>query len=231
MTLRCARLGVVAAWGVLLPGCAHGAADAEPEARPIMAVAAERPVCGWETLAADMPRVVVSQGGPGEPAHPGASVLVVTGDDEASYGAVKQALAPAASTLVRVKVVVEERWLLPVTHRRPVHPHPPAQAERWVSMVGKRKITRSRQVPAQRFADLRLEGDRARVHIENEAPGGSEVPVAELAALLRRTEPPVSMFALTATEATAWKHVVAALVAAACYDRKPGQEPHEVLLD
>jgi hypothetical protein len=226
--LRCLAASAVA--GVLL-GCASSTAPSEADGPPTFDVPAARTVCGFQQLeAADRP-VVVSARDASPPVTAGLSRVVVRGEPSATYGSFKSALEPARTSLVRVKVVVGERWLLPLTFKRPVHPHPPSPSNRWISHVGKRRVTRSAEAPAERLADLRLAGDRATLVVENEAPGGRELSVAELAAALRRIDPPVGVFALTATDDTPWPQFVEALTAAACFDRKPGQEPHEIIFD
>jgi hypothetical protein len=98
-------------------------------------------------------------------------------------------------------------------------------------VVGHRILRRPKGAPADRFADLRVATNRVRLFVENENPAGKELPIADLAARLRRVDPPATVFALTATGDTAWREVERALLAAACYDRRPGEEPHEVILD
>jgi hypothetical protein len=214
-----------------LTACGHGVSASGPESVAKLSVPPDRSVCGWEQLEPNAARVRIAADGSFEPATVGQSVVSLDVDSAAPYGAVERALAPAAASLVRIKVLVDDRWLVPVTFPRPVHPHPPAPDTSWTSMVGRRKVTRSIEAPAIRFGEIRLDGEAAVVHVENAAPGGKQIRVGEIAALLRATEPPATVFALTATDDTPWQHVLRAAISAACYDRKPGEEPHEVLLD
>jgi hypothetical protein len=214
-----------------LTACAHGAAASSPESVAKLSVPPDRSVCGWEQLEPDTPRVRIAADGSFEPAAAGQTVVVLDADAAAPYGAVGRALAPAGASLVRIKVVVDGRWLVPLTFPRPVHPHPPAPDKSWASMVGRRKVTRSTETAAMRFGEIRLDGEVAVVHVENAAPGGKHLAVGEIGALLRATAPPAEVFVLTATDDTPWQHLLSAAIAAACYDRKPGEEPHEVLLD
>ncbi len=189
-----------------------------------------RRLCGWEELEPGQAQLTVGADGGGAQPMPAGPVVVLSAEGTTSFGALRRALAPLESDIVRLKVVVDGRWLVPVTfpYRRPTSlPKPDAPA---VRTVGYRRITRSVGTPADRFADLRLSGAEVQLFVEH---GGGPVtlPVAELAGHLRRTEPPVGTFALAVTDETAWKQVLTVLVAAACYDREPGEEAHEVILD
>jgi hypothetical protein len=228
---RLARRPTLVSLLLVAGGCAHGEASYDPDRIAKLPVPPARTVCGWEQLEADADAVTVGPDGSATPAAVGQTVVILRPHRDAPFAAVGRALSPAAGSLVRLKVVVDDRWLVPVTFPRPVHPHPIDPKKSWVSSVGRRKVTRSTEAPGIRFAEIRLDGDRALVHVENEAPGGWDLPIAELAAKLRATEPAVGFFALTGSAETPWKHVQAAAVAAACYDRAPGEEPHDVLLD
>jgi hypothetical protein len=187
----------------------------------------ERPICGWEELNEAMDRVEL----PGNEAAPGTAVLVILPADDVPYGVVRSALAPAAAALVRVKIAVDRRWLLATTYP-PADPPPKPPPERAVTrVVGERQITRDVEAPALRFADVRVDGDAAQVFVENDAPAGETIPLGALAAALAEIEPPAEVFAVTATSETAWANVRRAVIASACYDRAPGDEPHEVILD
>jgi len=190
----------------------------------------DRTVCGWEEVAGDGGRLHVAAEGQAAAPAPAGPVLVLSAAPGAPFGAVRQALEPLADDLVRLKVVVDERWLIPVTfpYRRPTTLPKPDQPA--VRTVGHRRITRSVGAPAERFADVRLAGDRVQLYVEH---GGQplSLPVGELAAHLRSIEPPVGTFALRVSDETPFAHVRTVLVAAACYDREPGDEAHEVILD
>jgi hypothetical protein len=157
--------------------------------------------------------------------------LVLEVGDKVPFAVVREALAPAAETLVRIKVVIDGRWLLPMTSRGRVPVVPPPKSQTVESVVGKRILRRPRGAPAVRFADLRLDGASAMLYVENDNPRGRRLTVSELAAALGRIEPPATTFALTASDDTTWRDVMAAFVAAACYDKKPDEEPNEVILD
>jgi hypothetical protein len=195
----------------------------------VATVPPERKVCGWETNS-ETPLAITAAGQ--TRALAGDSVIVITVAPDAPYGAVQDALKPAEESLIRVKLVVDERWLLPTTfpqkRRQPPKPPPEHRATR---IVGRRQITRDTRRPAERFAALRVSGDRVMLFIENENQAGKEHAVSELRAVLAAIEPRPDVFALTATADTPWNHVQAAVLAAACYDRSPGDEPHEIILD
>lgn len=206
-----------------------------------------RKVCGWESLEDIEPHARR----PGEPpppkldatprlalttksrehAQPGAQVLVLEVAPDVTFATLREALAPAAETLVRIKVLFDDRWLVPMTARGRVPVKPPPKSETVESVVGKRILRRPRGAPADRFADLRLERSELLLYVENENPAGKRLRVAELRAALRRIDPPATVFALTATDETTWRELAAVLLAAACYDRGPDDEPHEVILD
>ncbi|RLB61999.1 MAG: hypothetical protein DRI90_10080 [Deltaproteobacteria bacterium] len=214
-------------WGGAFGGCASApeATVATPDRQQ-----AERSPCGWEEVDQTAPRLTIGADGEASQVASGGYTVVLTAAGEVPFGAIRQALEPLASGLVRVKVIIDGRWLLPMTYpyRPPVSlPQPDRLA---VQTVGTRRITRSVGAPADRFADLRLAGDRVLLHVEHGGPSET-LPVAKLAQRLRETEPAVGTVALRVSDETAFEHVVTVLVAAACYDRKPGEEPHEVILD
>ncbi|MBW2453137.1 MAG: hypothetical protein JRI68_01425 [Deltaproteobacteria bacterium] len=189
-----------------------------------------RKVCGWEAHDSGQAQLTIGADGVVSQPAPTGPVVVLSAASQTPFGAVRRALEPLESNLVRLKVVVDGRWLLPVTfpYRRPTTLPKPDQPA--VRTVGHRRITRSVGAPADRFADVRLTGDRVQLFVEH---GGAPVtlPAAKLADHLRATEPPVGTLALRVTEETAFEHFVTVLVAAACYDREPGDEAHEVILD
>jgi hypothetical protein len=191
-------------------------------------VPTERTLCGWEELDGT-PDVEIAADGTRSKAV--GQVLVLRASGDASFAEVERALQTGDDVLVRLKIVVDDRWLLPMTyrHRMPVAPPPPDQ--RVSRVVGHRKITRAKSAAAIRFADLRLDGRELKLYVENESPAGKAMRVSELARALRLTDPPVGAFALTASDDTPWRHLQTALVAAACYNRGPGDEPNEVILD
>jgi ABC-type amino acid transport substrate-binding protein len=192
---------------------------------------AGRPVCGQDEASGSEARIDVGRDGRATLAPVGARVIVLAADDEAPFGAVRRALAPIEGTLVRVKVAVARGWLVPLTHHQPEAMAPPEPEEAVTADVGLRRIIRARSAAADRFADLRIDAGRARLFVENDAPRGVDVDLGELVATLRGCEPPVGVFALSASDRTSWRQVREALVAAACYDRAPGEEPHEVIFD
>ena len=191
-------------------------------------VPAERRLCGWEELTGKPDLDFNFEGVMGSAAG---QVVVLRATGDTRFADIERALQTGDDVLVRLKIVVNDRWLLPMTyrHRKPVAPPPP---DKQVSrVVGRRKITRDKTAPAVRFADMRLHGQQLKLYVENESPAGKKLLVHELADALRETTPPVGAFALTASEETPWRHLETALVAAACYDRGPGDEPNEVILD
>jgi hypothetical protein len=175
--------------------------------------------------------VRISPGGEAR-VSPGESIVVIAPDADAPYGTVREALKPADASLIRVKLVHADRWLLSMTYpqrvRQPPKPPPDHRATR---IVGHRKITRDVRRPAERFASLRIDGDDVVLFVENARPAGDPFAVAELDEALAALEPKAQVFAVTATADTPWSSVERVALAAACYDRGPGDEPHEVILD
>lgn len=219
----------VSSWLALeLAGCAAASGDAMHVIDS--SVSPERDVCGWEELRAGDAVVTLSSGGTLEYVPAGVDIALLAVAPDVPYGDVGRAIEPAKSSLVRIKIVVGGRWLVSLTYpaTKPIAPLP-APAEPVI--VGYRKITRDKAAPRQRMADIRLNGERARLYVEGERAAGREVPVAELADVLRRSKPPIEIFALTAAPDVAWRHVERAALAAACHDRRPGEEPHEVIVD
>ena len=164
-------------------------------------------------------------------AAPGAQVLSLQVAGDVDYAAVRLALEPAVETLVRLKIVIDERWLLPITVPPALPPPKPKPDDAHTAKVGHRKITRDKKAKRDRFADIRLDGDRVELFVENERPGGDALTLSSLKETLRSVKPPVSVAALTASPSTKWQQVEQAIIAAACFDRKPGDEPHEIILD
>jgi hypothetical protein len=197
----------------------------------VIEVPPERPICGWEEVTTKTATMRISEEGDTQ-AAPGQSVVVIAPKAGTSYGAVQLALEPAQESLVRVKVAFEQRWLLSTTYpqkkRQP--PKPPIE-HRATRIVGHRQITRDVRRPAERMAALRIDGERVVVFVENERQGGDDMSVSSLAGALAALEPKARVFALAATADTPWATVQKVALTAACYDRKPGDEPHEIILD
>jgi hypothetical protein len=210
----------------LLAGCAP-----TPEAprRKIMPDLTGRTVCGWDELEGPATLDLAEPGATGAlPA--GAPIASLRVADHVPFADVARAIAPAVS-LVRLKIVYGERWLIAVTIPARTPPPKPKPEDAVVSIVGERKITRHKRAPRERIADLRLDGDTATLYVEQGKPAGDAIAIDALPDRLRRITPPIGVFALSASDATAWRHVHAAISAAACYDRRAGDEPHEVILD
>lgn len=203
--------------------------EAEVPRRQISPDVTDRPMCGWDELMGDAPDVTLAPGA--RQALPaGVQVVTLSLHHDVTFAELERAIAPARS-LVRVKLVFDDRWLLSLTLPPSIPPPKPKPSDAHESVVGHRKITRDRAAPRQRFADLRVDGDRAELFVENEAPGGEQLALGELAARLSAHQPPVGVFALTASDDTRWLQLSRAIIAAACFDRKPGDEPHEIILD
>ena len=217
---------VVGALVASLGACAPEAAE-EPKL-PTIGPAPDRPICGWETLEADTPRLELSASNPSPKAGSGDRVVAVLAAGDVPLSALNAALTPATN-LVRLKVAIDGRWLLPLTYQRPRLPPTTPPEETVVSVVGHQRVTRRKSAPAVRLADLRLDGERLTLFVENETPGGSELAVVELAERLMQQQPPVEVFTLSATPSTPWRSYLATVQAAACHGLKPGDEPHEVV--
>lgn len=225
-----AAVGRVAALALLLGGCAGTLSGPEERMARAQAARSARRICGWESFGPRLPRVELGPAGVRRAPPPGAQVLVVLADRGTEVRAVLGALEPVHDSLVRLEVPVQGRWLLPITYpnRPPVSPPSPEQST--VRLVGSHRIRRFKGAPADRFADLHLDGERVELWLETEG-ASQRLPLARLAAALRKTDPPARVFALRPTPSTRWRQLVAAVLAAACYDRAPGEEPHEVILD
>ncbi len=211
----------------LLLGCAP-----EPEIprRRALPDITGRSLCGWDALMGQPPDVVLTPSA-GAQLAAGTQLASLQASDEVTFAQIEAAIAPARDTLVRLKLVFDARWLLPLTLPARTPPPKPAPAQAHESVVGHRKITRHVSAPRERFADLRLDGTRVELFVENEAPGGEQLPLDQLKARLRTHDPPIGVLALTASDDTRWSELSRAVIAAACFDREPGEEPHEIILD
>jgi len=216
------RLALTVTAAVLLAGCA---ATPPPTATPSDR---QRATCGWEWR--DETSAVVTVGADGNTEGPlsATRVIGVVARQGVSFGQMMAALEPHRSTLVRVKVVLPNGAMLPMTLPRSKQERRAELPGARVAVVGKRILHRPKNTVAQRFADLRLDGERAYLCLETE--GCRWLETASLSATLRAASPPVRVFALTASDPTPWSAVVEAVDAVACYDRAAGEEPHEVLL-
>ncbi|HHH27941.1 MAG TPA: hypothetical protein ENK57_06310 [Polyangiaceae bacterium] len=166
----------------------------------------------------------------GSAVSPGERVAVVRLGDEATMASLITALQPAATSLVRVKVAMDATSLLPLTVPQRLAPDawPPGPTE--TAIVGHRKITRPQAAPRDRVADLRVEGAEVTIFVENGKPGGEIMSTSALRAHLQALDPPAIVFTLGASDDTPWPRLREVIAAAACFDRGPGEEPHEVLL-
>jgi hypothetical protein len=70
-----------------------------------------------------------------------------------------------------------------------------------------------------------------RVFVEREAIVGEAVTIDALRDHLQAADPPISAFTIAAQRNVPWGDFVRAASVAACYDRAPGGEPHEVIWD
>lgn len=197
-----------------LTGCA-----AAPPAR----AAQVRAHCGWDTLSPATVRVRVAADGSSDGPLSGHRVLAIDAP-EATYGAVKPVLN--APGLVRVKVLLGDD-LLPLTIPAAPGTRKKEMAGARVTVVGSHRIHRPKGTVSQRFASMRLDGDRVYLCLESESC--KWMGLNALAAALEKTHPKAEVFSLSASDPTPWRHLVTALATAACYDRRPGEEPHEVL--
>ncbi len=218
-----------------LSACATVACHARPPPsgpswQGVMQVPVERPICGWEEVADGT--AILRLGSAGASAPPGQSAVVIAPRPETDYAAVQRALVPAEHTLVRVKLAIDDRWLLSTTYpqkrRQPPKPPPGQRATR---IVGHRQITRDVRRPAERFAALRIDGERVMLFVENERQEPELLSVSGLNRALMAIVPPAQVFAVTATADTPWAIVERVIIAAACFDRMPGDEPHEIIVD
>ena len=206
--------------------CARPATADDPI---VVAPHPDRPVCGWKELEESAAVLEVGADGHVRGPRPGEAVLAISADPSASFEHVRDALIPYEAHLVRLDIAVDGRWLVPVTFAgRPAPPMPGPKVE---TIVGHRRLIRPRDAPRLRFADVRLSPDGVRLYVEHERVAGSALPLDRLAATLQALDPPATAFALTASDDTPWRAFVEALAATACFDRPPGSEPHEVLLD
>ncbi len=225
-------LATTAMLSAALTACAPPPAPAREPWEAVIDVPPERKLCGWEERGVASMLAI----GTHEPAAatPGDSVVLIAPTANANYGLVQAALRPAGESLVRVKLVFDGRWLLPTTYpQRSRQPPKPPKEHRAERIVGRRKITRDVRRPAERFASLRLhdDGTRMTLFVENDPQRGKALGAGELTSALMALEPRAEVFAITADESTPWPAVEKAIVALACYDRNPGDEPHEVVLD
>lgn len=195
-----------------------------------MPTAPQRKVCGWQEIGPGAEVLSVPAQGSVPTAAAGQQIVSLRAEDATSFGRIRRALDPAADTLVRVKVVLEGRWLLPTTfpRRQPAEPPPPARSVE--TKVGQHTVRRDRAAPVDRLAEVKLEGERLTLFLEGADPEGRDLTLAQLGPLLKGSKPPPLAFVLTATDDTPWRQVRTALQAVACYDRRPGQEPHDVIL-
>jgi hypothetical protein len=234
VTTGAALLGILPLGAAFLAGCAATTPAAElREVDGAMPVPAERRVCGWEALgdrASHAPVVAIAADGDSTGAVPGPYAVIVQAHDAARFADVLRALAPMKDSLVRLKVPIDGRWLLPMTYpyRRPAERPPPEKAV--VRIVGKRRVTRWSDAPAERFAALELDRGTVSFDVENEGRA-RRAPIAKLRGMLAQSQPPVGVVALHVSDDTPWAQVVEVLLITACHDRKPGQEPHEVIVD
>lgn len=216
---------------LLLVGCTTPVPPPREPWEAVASVPPERTICGWEERTDKTAVLEVAPDSEGT-VSPAQSVAIIAVHAATPYGRVKAALKPAEHSLVRVKIVVDDRWLLPTTYpQRQRQPKKPPPEHRATRIVGRRKVTRDVRRPAERFAALRVKGDRVTLFIENERQAGDELTLSELKPRLATIEPPAEVFALTATDDTPFSSVAQVIQAAACYDRKPGDEPHEIILD
>lgn len=190
----------------------------------------DRGWCGWDHLGAPGTPAAVEVGASGGAVSAGERVTVLKLADDATMADLVAALRPAERSLMRVKVAMDGSALLALTipGRAPPRAMPAEPTE--TAIVGHRKVTRPRAAPRDRLADLRVERGEVTVFVENDKPGGATVTTGALAAHLNGLEPPVGVFTLGASDETPWPRLREVIAAAACYDRAPGQEPHEVLL-
>ncbi|MEM1030903.1 MAG: hypothetical protein AAF928_02585 [Myxococcota bacterium] len=199
-----------------------------------------RSVCGWKTLDDGTPRVVFDEGGRYRPSGPRgrtapAAALVVPGG--VSFHAVASAVRDIDPSLRRVELPVDGRWLVPLTRyagRAPA-PRPPStdrDADVDVAVVGHRRVRRARGAPRVRLADVRVAPDaRATLFLERGNPAGVRLGAAQLSAYLRAARPRVDTFTIDAAPSVLWSDFVRVATVVACYDRGPGEAPHEVIWD
>jgi hypothetical protein len=212
-------------WASALLACLVGCAPS-PEPRAAFQQHIEgRRICGWDEATTSVGVGPSSR----KKVAPGTRIAILNVTEDARVADLRAAIAPAEDSLVRLKLIIEGEALLPMTvPHRPEAPPPPEESES--TIVGYQKITRPKAAPRDRLADLRLESDRVTVFVENDKPSGRQMAPHALAAHLRGVEPPVTVFTLGASDDTPWPAMREVLVAAACYDRGPGEEPHEVLI-
>jgi hypothetical protein len=213
---------------MLVTACAAGN-QAPENADTIVAPGPDRPVCGWKARIGATEIIEIDSAGRVSGPPPGRAVLALVAAPATPFERVRRVLEAHSPHLVRLEVVVDGRWLVPMTFAG--RPAPPLEGETVEAIVGHRRIIRPKTAPRVRFADIRVDPVGVRIFVENERVGGSAVELDELAGWLRELDPPATAFALTATGDTPWSRFVRTLVVAACFDRAPGAEPHEVLLD
>jgi hypothetical protein len=221
--LRCAvslRCGTCLVWVCSL------AAGCGPTPEPVAGALKPRSSCGWDRIEPSQPPLTLA---PGVTVAPGTMVATMAPDDDTEFGALWAAIANATS-LVRIKLAIGNGELLALTMPARIAADRPKPEPVDESMVGYQKITRPKAGPRDRIADLRVEGRAVTVFVENDKPGGEAMTPADVANHLRAIQPPVGVFTLGASDDTRWRDLREVLVAAACYDREPGQEPHEIVI-
>lgn len=190
--------------------------------------APRRGVCGWKDYLEATPTLVLEgdqlrRDGRG-------AVVAIRADESTPFGAVREAVGRRPE-LVRLEVVIHDRWVLPVTYvGEPLRPPEPRPDEE-VAIVGHRKVIRKRGAPRVRVADVRQHRDGVELFVESGKPGGRSYAVSELEAVLARLSPPVDALILHADDDVPWRDFVALVQVAGCFARGPGEEPHELLWD
>ena len=194
----------------------------------------DRAICGWEELSdpPQQPFLRLPTSGSAAAAL-GHYQITVQAEPSLPVAAAKRALEPLYGSLLRLKLVARKSWLLSLTIVQPrLQQHVAlrsGQAPSQPSVVGDHRIVRVPGAPVARYAQVRLDGGRLRLLVEGADEAGRSLSTAVLAETLRGYTPPIEVFSLSASDATRWQQLLDALVAMACFDRKPGQEPHEVL--
>jgi len=221
-------------WLGLLVATTSCAARTAVDAKPRQS----RTICGTEQLTSPPTQPHLHLGVAANPAQPiGQYQVTVSADPDLPVATAMQTLEPLFGSLLRLKLVARQSWLLSLTIPQPrLHHHVALSSGRTPSestVVGDRRIVRVAGSPVARFAQLRLRGKQLQLVVEGEeqAQGAAPhlVPLAKLVEVLRGHTPPIEVFSLSATDDTRWQQLLDTVIAAACYDREPGQEPHEVL--
>ena len=125
----------------------------------------ERLLCGWEEQPDGAAGVVRLDGRSGAEdgvagVVPAAPVVLLSVAPALRYAQVMARLEPARHAIVRLKLVLDDRWLLPVT-LRPERVERPAPERAVESIVGHHRITRDKYAPRVRIASLRVQQQRA----------------------------------------------------------------------